>query len=74
MRLEEYVSKRIKDSAPTRVTRMEVFRELHHKSGISLSTIRAVDNGMRLQHYGRASAISSATGGAVTVTELCSPN
>lgn len=75
MRLEEYVSKRIADAGASRVTRMAIFRELQAKSGVSLSTIRAVDNGMRLQHFGRADAIARATEGAVSVDDLCrAPN
>lgn len=38
---------------------------------VSTHTIGAVDRGMKLRSYDRAKSLSEATGGAVSIKELC---
>lgn len=45
--------------------------ELAEKSGVSYTTLKNVRRGMKLKLYNVAKAIQSATGGKVTVAELC---
>jgi hypothetical protein len=65
MKLKEWIDRQPGD------TRTEVYARLAEESGVSLQTISSVDRGMLLKSYPRAKAISEATGGAVTVEELC---
>jgi hypothetical protein len=52
-----------------------VLRELGKRceGRVSYTTIIAVANGLVLKNYEKARAISEATGGEVSVDELCSP-
>lgn len=47
------------------------WRTIADESGVSLVTVRAVGNGMRLKNYGVAKSISDATCGDVSIKELC---
>lgn len=44
---------------------------LAERSGVSYNTIKSVRRGMKLSKYSVAKQISDATGGKVTVKELC---
>lgn len=63
MRLDEYVAKHGRGT----------MRVLAEASGVSYLTIRNATQGMRIKLYDIALAISKATGGAVSVAELCEP-
>ena len=53
------------------LTRGEVYDRLAKESGVSAQTVGNIDRGMRLNTYNRAKALSDATGGKVTIRELC---
>ena len=46
-------------------------QELAEKAGVSYTTIKSARRGMKLKTYTVAKSISDATGGKVTVKDLC---
>lgn len=66
MTLHEYV-----DLCRDGGTRTLVYRALARASGVHWQTIKDVDRGMRLSNYDKAKALSNATGGKVSIKELC---
>ncbi len=61
MLLSEYMSR---ENAPS-------LAELAEASGVSYTTLKAARRGMKLKLYDVAKKIEEATGGQVTVKELC---
>lgn len=52
-------------------SRTRFLRDLADGSGVSLQTLQFVAKGGRVSLYSKAQAIAEATGGAVTIPELC---
>lgn len=67
MKLTEWIDARVTENQ----NRTLIYQWLADATGVSAQTISNVDRGMRLKTYARAKAISDATGGIVTVKELC---
>lgn len=53
------------------IDRVTMFERLAATSGVGVRTIRLTFRGYRLARYRLAKALSDATGGAVTVEDLC---
>ena len=63
MRLPEYVQKADRG----------VISRLSRESGLAYATVHACSKGRLLKRYETASRLSAATGGVVSVAELCDP-
>lgn len=70
MKLREYVKQEAERRAESQ---RKVLESLVVKSGVSFFTCSLAARGGLLSKYQVAKAISDATGGAVTVRELCEP-
>lgn len=46
-------------------------KEFAKRSGVSYNTVKSVRRGLRLRLYDKAERISKATGGMVSIAELC---
>lgn len=64
MRLSEYVGDR-------KGEKRGLIAELSKKSGLAYNTVHAAAGGELLKTYAAAKALSEATGGAVSIAELC---
>ena len=68
MRLEEWVAKKVKAEV---TTRSRVVKKLAADSGVSKVTLDYVLRGALMQKYDLARRVSEATGGEVSIQELC---
>jgi hypothetical protein len=73
MKFSEWIDK---ETVNRRMNRTQIIRELSEvltAKGlhISIATLSTCDRGARIKSYWRAKALSDATGGAVSVPELC---
>jgi transcriptional regulator with XRE-family HTH domain len=68
VKLNTYVAREIEKTGSNKTT---ILRELAKKSGVSLLTLQGVERGATMRLFDKAKAISVATGGEVTVMELC---
>lgn len=66
MKLRQWVTEQKGDR-----TRRDVLIDLAKASQVSLMTLLAVDRGAVMSQYPKAKAVSEATGGDVTIKELC---
>ena len=66
MKFEDWVEEKRGDESRTKFLRS--FAEL---SGVSLQTLQFIAKGGRISLYPKAQCISEATGGKVSVPELC---
>lgn len=74
MKLDRYVVaelKRLNARNGTRIGKTAFLRELAEKSGVSLLTLQNVERGGRIVRYDKAKQVSKATGGKVTIRDLC---
>ena len=53
------------------MTKTQFLTELSQRCGVSLLTLQNLERGSRLVNYTKAKAVSDATGGQVTIKELC---
>jgi transcriptional regulator with XRE-family HTH domain len=68
MTLHEWIDRRV---SALGVSRRAILEDLSDLAGVSVVTLSAVDRGARLGRYDKARALSEATGGKVTIKELC---
>jgi hypothetical protein len=68
MKLKDWIAQQAKQR---QTSKAQVIREVSAKSWVTETTVANVSRGMRLALYAKAKAISDATGGEVTVEELC---
>jgi hypothetical protein len=68
MKLSEWIDMKLEGTSGRRT---DIRIRLSIDSGVSLVTIAHVDKGMMLSNLDKARAISDATLGAVTLTDLC---
>jgi hypothetical protein len=68
MKLAEYVQGEVTRRNKFKTT---ILKALAKKSGVSYMTLTIVERGGKMVHYDKAKCVSQATGGAVTVEELC---
>ncbi len=68
MTLSEYVELEVKRTDKNKTA---VLRDLAKVSGVSLLTLQGAERGATMRRYDKAQAVSQATGGKVTVKELC---
>lgn len=68
MKFSEYVQEQVKKR---KLTKTKILQGISEKSGVSLLTLHNVSKGGRMTIYDKAKSISEATGGKVTVQELC---
>ncbi len=66
MKFEDWVEEERGDESRTKF-----LRDFSKKSSVSLQTLQFVVKGGRMSIYGKALAISDATGGKVSIPELC---
>jgi DNA-binding transcriptional regulator YdaS (Cro superfamily) len=66
MKFEDWVEDQRGEESRTRF-----LRTMADRTGVSLQTLQFVAKGGRVSLYSKASTISEATGGLVTVPELC---
>jgi hypothetical protein len=59
------------ERAGSKQTRTAFLRDLSESCGLSLQTLRIVFKGGKLGYYATAKTLSEATGGLVTIQELC---
>lgn len=75
MKLDRYVVAELKRlnarKNGTRIGKTAFLRELAEKSGVSLLTLQNVERGGRIVRYDKAKQVSKATGGKVTIRDLC---
>ncbi len=68
MRLRDWVER---EMAARDLSRAKVLEDLAERSGVSLMTLRPVENGLLMGNYQKAKAVSKATDWEVTIPELC---
>jgi hypothetical protein len=71
MKFREYVTKCQTLSRHPQKTRIEIIRELSERAGVSVDLLRKCDAGGLVGQYAKAKLIQDATGGRVTIKELC---
>lgn len=75
MTLDRYVVAELKKlnppGGPRVVGKTEFLRRLAEKSGVSLLTLQNVERGGKIVQYPKAKQVSDATGGKVTIEDLC---
>lgn len=78
MKLDKYVQKELKrrqreqeSDGDTKVFKTDILKELAKASKVSLLTLQNAERGGKISTYMKAKAISEATGGQVTVKDLC---
>jgi DNA-binding transcriptional regulator YdaS (Cro superfamily) len=70
VRLKEYVDRQaLRDG----VTATTILQSLAEESGVSFQTCSTAYRGAAMNRYDKAKAIQTATGGRVTIKELCEP-
>jgi hypothetical protein len=74
MKLDEWVDQEIKRATGRAPSRKIVLESLSRETGINLQTLAACERGARLTNYGKALAVQRATGGTITVVDLCDPD
>lgn len=68
MKFTEWVAKKAKKENDFKTN---ILKALSQKCGVSLLTLQNVERGGRMDSYAKAKQVSEATGGKVTVQELC---
>lgn len=68
MTLSEYVELEVKR---TKMNKTAVLKALAEESKVSLLTLQGVERGATMRLYDKAQSVSKATGGKVSVQELC---
>lgn len=68
MKLSEYVAAEVEKQSKNKTT---ILKELSKKCNVSLLTLQGAERGATMRMYDKAKAVSDATGGAVSVSELC---
>jgi predicted transcriptional regulator len=68
MTLHEWITER---SEALGLSRRAIMEDLSAMAGVSVVTLSSVDRGARLTRYALARAVSEATGGQVSIQELC---
>lgn len=74
MTLDRYVVaelKKLNANGGKRVGKTEFLKRLAEKSNVSLLTLQNVERGGKIVQYPKAKQVSAATGGKVTVKDLC---
>lgn len=74
MKLDEWVDNEISKATGRPPSRRIVLESLSRETGINLQTLSACERGARFTNYEKALSIQRATGGKVTVVDLCDPN
>lgn len=69
MNLNEYITKEMARTGQT--SRRAILGPLSVKCGVSYNTLASFDRGAKAGQYKIAKAIETATGGEVTIRELC---
>lgn len=68
MKLSDWVAKEAKRQSEFKTN---VLKRLAKQSGVSLLTLQIVERGGNMDSYGKAKQVSEATGGKVSVKDLC---
>jgi hypothetical protein len=68
VKLTEWVAKEVQRLRTNKTTVLTV---LARKARVSLMVLQGVERGARMGQYAKAKAVSEATGGKVTIKELC---
>lgn len=71
MKLALWIDKELAGKSRKYNYKSEVIAELSKKSGVSTVTIENASRGLLLTRYDKAKALSEATGGKVSVEDLC---
>lgn len=68
MKLSKWVEKQVKETKEYKTT---VLKKLAERSGVSFLTLQKAELGAMMGSYKKAKSVSEATGGKVTVKDLC---
>ena len=68
MKLAKWVEAQVKKTGEFKT---HVLKGLSESSGVSLLTLQQVERGGRMTNYTKAKQVSEATGGKVTIKDLC---